>query len=102
MSSQPNRPEQHEIAHVLFVDLVGYSRLSFTEQARLIASFQQLLRGTAEFQRAEANRELIRIPTGDGMALVFARDSEAPARCAIELVRLLANHPEMKLRLGIH
>src|SRR5256885_11547059 len=102
MTTQPNRPQQYEIAHVLFVDFVEYSRLHMVEQTRLIGSFQEILRSTAEFRRAEANRELIRIPTGDGMALVFFRDPVAPVNCAIELVRLLVDHPEMKVRLGIH
>ena len=85
MTAQPNRPQQFEIAHVLFVDFVEYSRLHLDDQTRLIAGFQELLRGTAEFRRAEASRELITLPTGDGMALVFFRDPVAPVNCSIEL-----------------
>jgi class 3 adenylate cyclase len=102
MTSQPSRPQQFEITHVLFVDFVEYSRLPLDDQTGLMATFQQLLRGTAEFRRAEASRELITIPTGDGMALVFFRDPVAPVNCSIELARALAGHPEMKLRMGVH
>jgi eukaryotic-like serine/threonine-protein kinase len=91
-----------EMAHVLFVDIVAYSTLPMDRQQRLLADLQELVRGTAEFVRAEAEDQLIRLPTGDGMALVFFRDPEAPVRCAVELAKSLRNHPDIKLRMGIH
>jgi tetratricopeptide (TPR) repeat protein/class 3 adenylate cyclase len=91
-----------EIAHVLFTDIVGYSKLPMDEQEQLVMQLQQAVRQTPEFVRAEASEELIRIPTGDGMALVFFRDAEAPVRCALELSQFLRNHSELKLRMGIH
>ena len=91
-----------EIAHVLFTDIVGYSKLPMDEQEQLLMHLQDAVRQTPEFVRAEASEELIRLPTGDGMALVFFRDPEAPVRCALELSRALRNYPEIKLRMGIH
>jgi Tol biopolymer transport system component/class 3 adenylate cyclase len=91
-----------EIAHVLFTDIVGYSKLPMDEQESLLMQLQDAVRRTPEFARAEASEELIRLPTGDGMALVFFRDPEAPVRCALELSRILRTYPEIKLRMGIH
>jgi class 3 adenylate cyclase len=91
-----------EIAHVLFTDIVGYSKLLMDEQEELLMQLQDAVRHTAEFARAEASENLIRLPTGDGMALVFFQDAEAPVRCALGLTRLLRSHPELKLRMGIH
>src|ERR1700736_6553791 len=91
-----------EIAHVLFTDIVGYSKLPMDEQEQLVMQLQEAVRHTPEFVRAEASEELIRIPTGDGMALVFFRDAEAPVRCALELSQFLRNHSELRLRMGIH
>jgi class 3 adenylate cyclase/tetratricopeptide (TPR) repeat protein len=91
-----------EIAHVLFTDIVGYSKLPMDEQEQLLMQLQDSVRHTSEFARAETADELIRLPTGDGMALVFFRDAEAPVRCALELSRALGNHPNLKLRMGIH
>jgi Tol biopolymer transport system component/class 3 adenylate cyclase len=91
-----------EIAHVLFTDIVGYSKLPMDEQEQLLMQLQDAVRQMPEFVRAEASEELIRLPTGDGMALVFFRDPEAPVRCALELSRALHDYPEIKLRMGIH
>jgi eukaryotic-like serine/threonine-protein kinase len=91
-----------EMAHVLFLDIVGYSRLPMDQQQRVIHDLQEAVRGTSEFARAQAADQLIRLPTGDGMALVFARDPESPVRCALELTKILRLHPEIKLRMGIH
>jgi class 3 adenylate cyclase len=102
MPSDQTRSLQLEIAHVLFMDVVEYTRLPMSEQTRLLAQLQELLRGTAEFRRAEASGELICLPTGDGMALVFFRDPVAPVECALELTRALKDHPELKLRMGVH
>ncbi|MHB8412311.1 MAG: protein kinase domain-containing protein [Candidatus Acidiferrales bacterium] len=93
---------QLEIAHVLFMDIVAYSRLPMDQQQRTLRTLQDLVRGTSEFARAEARQELVRLPTGDGMALVFFHDPEAPVRCALELGAALKNHPEIPLRMGIH
>src|SRR5262249_15471501 len=93
---------QLEIAHVLFIDIVGYSKLSISGQHAVIEELNQIVRGAEQFQRAEAASRLIRIPTGDGMALVFYMSPEAPVQCAAELGRALKNHPRLQLRMGIH
>jgi len=103
MSDSPTRPLRTlEIAHVLFTDVVGYSKLPMDQQEQLLMQLQDAVRQTSEFARAEAAEELIRLPTGDGMALVFFRDAEAPVRCALELTRILGKKSEVKLRMGIH
>jgi Tol biopolymer transport system component/class 3 adenylate cyclase len=91
-----------EIAHVLFTDIVGYSKLPMDEQEQLLMQLQAAVRNTPEFARAEASEQLIRLPTGDGMALVFFQDPVAPVRCALELSRILRDSPSIKLRMGIH
>ena len=91
-----------EMANVLFTDIVEYSRLPMDQQQQTLAHLQQAIRHTQEFRRAEATDQLIRLPTGDGMALVFFGDVEAPVRCALELHRILRRWPEIHLRMGIH
>jgi serine/threonine protein kinase/Flp pilus assembly protein TadD len=91
-----------EMAHVLFTDIVAYSRQPMDEQQRLLSTLQQAVRSTPAFAHAQAADKLIRLPTGDGMALVFFGDPAAPAHCALELSRALREHPEVKLRMGIH
>lgn len=91
-----------EIAHVLFMDLVGYSRLSMEEQARFARYLRDTVRNTPEFQRGESRGDLISLDTGDGMALVFFRDPIAPIECAIEIARALKSGPELRLRMGVH
>src|SRR6266576_4492576 len=93
---------QLEIAHVLFIDIVGYSKLSINEQHAAVDELTQIVRSTEQFQKAEAADRLIKIPSGDGMALVFYTSPEAPVRCAIELSRALKDHPRLRLRMGIH
>src|SRR5215472_5038698 len=95
-------PHPLEIAHVLFMDIVAYSTMPMYQQGRFLGELQKAVRNTAEFIRASAEDQLIRLPTGDGMALVFFRDPEAPVRCALELSQALREHPEIKLRMGIH
>jgi tetratricopeptide (TPR) repeat protein/class 3 adenylate cyclase len=90
------------MAHVLFLDIVAYSRLPMDQQQQVIQGLQEAVRGTSEFARAQAEDQLIRLPTGDGMALVFFRDPEAPVRCALELTKILRGNPDIKLRMGIH
>jgi TolB-like protein/class 3 adenylate cyclase/Tfp pilus assembly protein PilF len=91
-----------EIAHLLLIDVVGYSRLLVNEQIELLQELNQIVRSTESFRRAEASGELIRVPTGDGMALLFFRSPEEPARCALESSRELKNHPHIQVRMGIH
>jgi serine/threonine protein kinase len=91
-----------EMAHVLFTDIVAYSRLPMDQQEQALQHLQEAVRETKEFARAQASDQLIRLPTGDGMALVFLGDVEAPVRCALELHRILRRWPEIKLRMGIH
>jgi TolB-like protein/class 3 adenylate cyclase/Tfp pilus assembly protein PilF len=102
MSTEIKKEVQLEIAHVLFVDIVGYSKLSINEQQAAVDELTQIVRGTEQFQKAEAADRLIKIATGDGMALVFYTSPEAPVRCAIELSRALKDHPRLGLRMGIH
>jgi TolB-like protein/class 3 adenylate cyclase/Tfp pilus assembly protein PilF len=91
-----------EIAHILFIDTVGYSKLSLGEQRKFQELLNQIVRGTSCFHTAEAAGKLIRLPTGDGMALVFAESIEAPLRCALEISERLRAHPELGIRMGIH
>src|SRR5581483_4331473 len=86
-----------ELAHVLFTDLVGYSTLPINEQERLLQQLQKIVSGTEEFIRAQAARQLLRLPTGDGMALVFFGDPVAPAQCAVEIAGALREQPDIKL-----
>jgi serine/threonine protein kinase/tetratricopeptide (TPR) repeat protein len=90
------------MAHVLFMDIVAYSSLSMDQQEHALHRLQEGVRSTDAFARAQAIDQLIRLPTGDGMALVFLFDVEAPVRCALELHRVLRRSPEMQLRMGIH
>jgi len=91
-----------EMAHVLFMDIVAYSTLPMDYQHRMLHELQEAVRETREFIRAQSEDQLLRLPTGDGMALVFFIDPEAPVRCALELSRILSDHPEIKLRMGVH
>src|SRR5881227_3371096 len=93
---------QLEIAHVLFIDIVGYSKLSINDQHAAVEELNRIVRASEQFQRAEAANRLIRIPTGDGMVLVFYTNPEAPTQCAIEISRALKEHPRLQLRMGIH
>ncbi len=102
MTSQEPRGRALETAHVLFVDVVAYSRLPVDRQERLLDTLQELVRKTTDFPLASSTGQLLCLPTGDGMALVFFADPEAPARCAVELSRFLRDHPEIKVRMGIH
>ncbi|HET7227281.1 MAG TPA: adenylate/guanylate cyclase domain-containing protein, partial [Chthoniobacterales bacterium] len=91
-----------EIAHVLFIDIVGYSKLLINEQGEVLQQLNQIVRSTSQFRKAEASGELIRLPTGDGMVLVFLHSAEAPVQCAIEISDSLRSHPNMQLRMGVH
>ena len=87
---------------ILFIDVVGYSKLLADEQSETLQLLNQIVRGTADFRSAEEKRELIRLPTGDGMALVFLTKPEAPVRCALEISKAIKRYPELQLRMGIH
>ncbi len=102
MSTEIKKEIQLEIAHVLFIDIVGYSKLSINEQRAAIAELTQAVRASEQFQNAEAAARLIKIPTGDGMALVFYKSPEEPVECALEISRALKEHAKIKLRMGVH
>ncbi len=102
MSTEIKKEIQLEIAHVLFIDIVGYSKLSINEQRAAVDELNEVVRASEQFQKAEAAGRLIKIPTGDGMALVFYTSPEAPAQCAVEISRALKEHPRLQLRMGIH
>ncbi len=102
MSAEVKKEIQLEIAHVLFIDIVGYSKLSVNDQHAAVEELNQIVRASEQFQRAEATGRLIKIPTGDGMALVFYTSPEAPAQCAVEISRALKEHPRLQVRMGIH
>jgi class 3 adenylate cyclase len=102
MSAEIKKEIQLEIAHVLFIDIVGYSKLSINDQHAAVEELNQIVRASEQFHRAEAASRLIRIPTGDGMVLVFYTNPEAPAQCAVEISGTLKEHPRLQLRMGIH
>jgi TolB-like protein/Tfp pilus assembly protein PilF len=102
MSVESKKEIQLEIAHVLFIDIVGYSKLSINDQHAAIEELNQIVRASEQFQRAEAAGRLIKIPTGDGIALVFYTSPEAPVQCAVEISHGLKEHPRLQLRMGVH
>src|SRR5713226_5251323 len=91
-----------EIGHVLFIDIAGYSKLLLKQQSELLRELNEIVSATKEFHEAESAGKLIRLPTGDGMALVFRTNPEAPVECAVEIGRALKSHPAIQLRMGIH
>src|SRR5215467_10360075 len=103
MSSEVKPQHLHlEVGHILFLDIVGYSKLLADEQKELVQELNQVVRETEQFQAAEAEGKLTRLPTGDGMVLVFTNNPEAPVECALEISRKLQSRPRLKLRMGIH
>src|SRR4029077_6852874 len=102
MSSVSSSDVKLEIAHVLFLDIVGYSKLSVNEQHARIEELNEIVRLSEQFQKAEATNRILKIPTGDGMALVFYRSPEEPAQCAFEISRALKNNQRLPIRMGIH
>jgi TolB-like protein/Flp pilus assembly protein TadD len=102
MSAEIKKEIELEIAHVLFIDIVGYSKLLIDQQRRLLELLNEIVRGTEQFRKAEASNRLITIPTGDGMALVFYNTPETPVECALEISHAVKEHPELKLRMGVH
>jgi class 3 adenylate cyclase len=91
-----------EIAHVLFIDILGYSKLSVNEQHARIEELNEIVRLSEQFRKAEAAKRILKIPTGDGMALVFYKSPEEPAQCAFEIGRALKDNPRLQIRMGIH
>jgi len=102
MAPEITKEIQLEIAHVLFIDIVGYSKLSVKDQHAAVEQLNQIVRASEQFQRADSAGRLLKVATGDGMALVFYTSPEAPAQCAVEISRALKEHPRLQLRMGIH
>src|SRR5213082_2823473 len=102
MSEEPKAKLRLEIAHVLFIDIVGYSTRLTDEQQALVDQLNQVVRGSDEFQKASAMGRLMKIPTGDGMALIFYNSPEQPVECAVEISRVLRHHPDLPVRMGVH
>jgi class 3 adenylate cyclase len=101
VSSEQSSDVKFEIGHVLFIDIVDYSKLLIEEQKERLGRLTEIVLATAQV-RESTNEQLVRLPTGDGMALVFRNSSEEPARCAIEIAQALKAHPAVLVRMGIH
>jgi class 3 adenylate cyclase len=102
MSTEIKKEIALEIAHVLFIDFVGYSKLSINDQNAAVEELYQVVRGSQQFQKAEAADRSLKIATGDGMALVFYKSPEEPAQCAFEISRALKDNQRLQVRMGIH
>src|SRR3989440_5201845 len=102
MSAETASNLKFEIGHILFIDIVGYSKLLINEQSEQIQTLKEIVRATEQFRLAEAEGKLLRLPTGDGGALVFRNSPEAPVLCALEISKALKSHPELHVRMGIH
>src|SRR5256886_2375072 len=102
MSAEVKKEIELEIAHVLFLDIVGYSKLSVNEQHARVDELNGIVRASEQFQKAEAANRILKIPTGDGMALVFYKSPEEPAQCAFEISRVLKDNQRLQIRMGIH
>src|SRR5213082_4324795 len=102
MSAEVKKEIELEIAHVLLIDVVGYSKLLVNEQIEFLQELNRIVRNTECFRAAETKGKLIRVSTGDGMALLFFHSPEEPVRCALEISRTLQEHPHIQLRMGVH
>jgi serine/threonine-protein kinase len=102
MSEQVRSDPKFDIGHVLFIDIVGYSKLLIGEQSDLLGQLKEVVAASGQFRRAEEKKNLVTLPTGDGMALVFRDNAEAPAQCALEIAEALKSHPHLQLRMGVH
>jgi TolB-like protein/class 3 adenylate cyclase/Flp pilus assembly protein TadD len=102
MATEPSSVSELELGHVLFMDIVGYSKLLVDEQSDVTRQLNRIVRDTEQVRTADAKGKLVRLPTGDGMALVFFTSPEAPIRCALEISRALKENPAIKLRMGLH
>src|SRR5947208_13147186 len=96
------KAKRMEIAHVLFIDIVGYSARLTDEQQALVDELNQIVRSSDEFNKAAAAGRLMKIPTGDGMALIFYNSPEQPVNCALEISRALRNSSDLPVRMGVH
>src|SRR6184192_2027794 len=102
MAGEGKKEIQLEIGHVLFIDLVGYSKFSLNDQHAAVEQLNRVVRASEQFQQTETASRLLKIPTGDGMALVFYSTPEAPVQCALEISRSLKRYPQLQVRMGIH
>src|SRR5262250_39531 len=102
MATELKKEIELEIAHVLFLDIVGYSKLSVNEQHAQVEELNEIVRLSEQFRKAQAAGRLLKIPTGDGMALVFYKSPEEPAQCAVEISRALKDNAHLQVRMGIH
>lgn len=102
MSTAAKEASQMQTAHVLFIDVVAYSKLLVNEQREVLQQLNEVVRRTPQFAKSDAGGKLIRIPSGDGMALVFFQSPEEPVHCAMEIARALKNHPQVRVRMGVH
>jgi TolB-like protein/lipoprotein NlpI len=102
MAAESKKEIQVEIGHVLFIDIVGYTKLLIEQQSKYLEQLREIVRGTESFQAAQAQGKLMRLPTGDGGALVFQTTPDAPVNCAVEIARELKMLPELRVRMGIH
>src|SRR6476661_10476960 len=102
MPSEHSPDVRFEIGHVLFIDIVGYSKLLITEQSDQLGTLKAIVRGSEQVKKAEAEGKLLRLPTGDGGALVFRTTPEAAVLCAMEIAKELKEHPELHVRMGVH
>ena len=102
MANEDQKEIGFEIGHVLFIDIVGYSKLNITEQSERLQKLKEIVWATEQFQQAQAEGKLLRLPTGDGGALVFRNNVEAPVLCAMAIGKELKRHPEIHVRMGIH
>src|SRR6266576_7091932 len=102
MASERKADLHLEIAHVLFLDVVGFSELLINDESEILERLNQIVRDTPHFREAEAAGKLIRLATGDGMALVFSNSAEAPVECALEISKALKSYPQIQLRMGVH
>src|SRR5260370_21409248 len=102
MAAEVKKEIELEIAHVVFLDIVGSSKLSVNEQHAEVEELNEIVRLSEQFRKAEAASRLLKIPTGDGMALVFYKSPEEPAQCAVEISRALTDNAGLQVRMGIH
>src|SRR5436190_19973654 len=102
MPSDQSSDVKFEIGHVLFIDIVGYSKLLINEQSEQIQTLRKIVRGTEQVRLAESQGKLMRLPAGDGGALVFRNSPEAPVLCAMEIAKALKDYPELRVRMGVH
>ena len=102
MADQVSSDVKLEIGHVLFIDIVGYSKLLISEQSEQLQKLKEIIWATEQFRQAHTEGKLLRLPTGDGGALVFRNNVEAPVLCAMAIGKELKRHPEIHVRMGIH